>query len=190
MWSDSLRRTTRQVSWDSLPFLNNSSSTCNGWLTKILIWMCAAFLFHYVHYFRVLYHKLSAQATGKGGTIDQAVVRPVAEHGAVEMPSHLFARKREETSSPSALPPTLRQLLIPFSQGGLWLKKDSKACADSDQTSCHSPNSTHHVDNATSEDHLLERWFWFTCIRNDHCCIPSILRHNAPRRCCQNKGHL
>lgn len=116
--------------------------------------MYAAFLFHYVHYFRVIYHKLSLQATGKGAAADQAVVRPVAEHGAVEMPSHLFAKRREESSAPK---PTLHQLLIPFSQG-LWLKKcpDSKTYPDSDPASCHSPISTHHVDQATAEE-LAER---------------------------------
>jgi len=88
----------------------------------------------------VIYHELSARAARK----DQAVVRPVAEHGAVEMPSYLFAKRGEESSAARILP-TLQQLLIPFSQAGLWLKK----CPDSDRTSCHSPISTHHVDKAT-----------------------------------------
>lgn len=112
--------------------------------------MHAAFLFHYVHYFRVIYHKLAAQATRKGAAVDQVVVRPIAEHGAVEMPSHLFAKRREESSAPE-IAPTLHQLLIPFSRG-LWLKK----CPDSDQTSCHSPISTHHVEKETAEE-LSER---------------------------------
>lgn len=121
--------------------------------------MRADFLFHYVHYFRVIYHKLSAQATRKGAPVDQAVVRPVAEHGAVVMPSHLFAKRRESESS-AKVPPTLHQLLMPLSQGGLWLKKcpaGSKTSPDSDPASCHSPISTHHVDKATTAEELSER---------------------------------
>ncbi|XP_073393220.1 uncharacterized protein [Physcomitrium patens] len=116
-----------------------------------------AFLFHYVHYFRVLYHKLSAQATQKGATIDQAVVRPVAEHGAVEMPCQLHERESNGSASPTLVPaPTLHQLLIPFSRGGPWLKKESMTDPNSHHTRCHSPVSTHHVDHPTTEE-LLER---------------------------------
>lgn len=117
----------------------------------------SAFLFHYVHYFRVLYHKLSAQATQKGATIDQAVVRPVAEHGAVEMPCQLHERESNGSASPTLVPaPTLHQLLIPFSRGGPWLKKESMTDPNSHHTRCHSPVSTHHVDHPTTEE-LLER---------------------------------
>lgn len=110
--------------------------------------MDAAFLFQYVHYSRILYHSLCAQAMRNGATLDQDLVRPVAEHGSVDVASNLCSPQTEQGPSPSSAltpePHTLHQLLSPFTEGGLWLKKDWKRQREPDLTSCQSPNSTNY----------------------------------------------
>ena len=125
-----------------------------------------AFLFQYVHYSRVLYHKLCAQTTSA-----ETVVRPIAEHGAIEMTSNLHTSFVSEEGSlnaapcPASHPPTIMTphhgCSSSFSRRGVWLhQNDSDQLPRApDQSSHNNPTPTtlyQIINKSSNSDELLE----------------------------------
>lgn len=133
---------------------DSSSSPDDHILTMFISLIYAAFLLQYVHYSRVLYHKLCAQTTNA-----ETVVRPIAEHGAIEITSNLHTSFVTEefslnaAASPASHPPTIMTPLhgcsSSFSRRGVWLHQK-----DSDQSSHNTPTPTSLINKSSNADEL------------------------------------